>query len=262
MVPENPRAFIVVVHGLGDHAGRYLPFMEFFADKGYAVMVYDQRGHGRSSGKRGDVDRFETWVHDLKTLVLEAQKYFKSDIPFFIVGHSLGGLVALHHAATCHGEVDGVVVSAPAIKPNIDISGWKKRLLRVISILFPKSTIDAGIDPKFLSRDDRVVRVYENDPLVVRRFTLRAGKAMLDAGVRIAEHAGAVQCPVLMVHSKGDRICLVEGTENFYTALNGNSNKLILYEGDYHEPFNDIDKDKVFDDIYLWLDGKVQGGKK
>jgi len=257
-LPQRPKALLVVAHGLGEHSGRYKRLGEYFADRGYAVAVYDLRGHGRSVGKRGHVDHFESWVEDLRTFVWNARREMRHTIPTFVIGHSLGGLIALSYIAHYSGEVDGAVISAPALSPTIKVPDWKVWLGKYMARVLPKVSMGAEIKPEDLSRDPEVVDSYRKDPYVFKRVTVRAGDQILAAAAQSIPWAYKIKCPVLMIQGNDDRICSVAATKNFFTRLPEDYKKLKLYDGAFHEPFNDVIRDRVFADVEDWIDSARQ----
>ncbi len=248
----EPRALVVIAHGLGEHAGRYDHVMERFAQDGVAAAAYDYRGHGRSGGPRGDVRRFAQWVDDVRTFVWHFRNEVGDGVPVYVLGHSLGGLIALHFMAT-HGEADGVVVSSPAIGLMDAVPAWKRRLGARASRIAPKVRISAGIDPEHLSRDPAVVEAYRTDPLVTTRVTLRAGREIIDTASDAMPLAYLIDRPILMIQGEGDRICSAKATEVFYRNIAYPVKRLLLYDGAFHEPFNDVRREEVMDDVAGWV---------
>ena len=248
----EPRALVVIAHGLGEHAGRYDHVMERFAREGVAAAAYDYRGHGRSGGPRGDVRRFAQWVDDLRTFVWAFRNEVGDGVPIYILGHSLGGLVALHFMAS-YGEADGVVVSSPAIGSMDAVPSWKRRLGGHAARIMPRLKVSAGIDPEYLSRDPAVAEAYRADPLVTTNVTLRAGREIIAVASDAMPLAYLIDRPILMLQGEGDRICSARATEVFYRNIAYPVKKLLLYDGAFHEPFNDVRREEIMDDVAAWV---------
>ncbi len=256
-IPSDPKALIVVVHGLCEHSGRYRDVADEFSQRGYAVALYDQRGHGLSDGRRGDIDRFGRWVDDLHAFVMESRRRIQRDIPTVVMGHSLGGLIAMHCAIQYYDDMDAIVASAPAIQPTIRVAPWKIKLGTRAARLFPRCTVNACIDPRDLSRDPKAVSSFEEDRLVLRTITLRAGNEILDASADAMQLAYHIAHPILMIQGREDRICSAKATRTFFDNIIHPRKKLCLYDGAFHEPFNDVVRDQVYEDLDRWLNNLV-----
>lgn len=249
--PARPKAHLIVLHGLGEHSGRYEPFIEYFTGRGYAVSIFDLRGHGLSEGKRGDIQSFSQWVDDARTMVWEFNRTLGRDVPTILVGHSLGGLIALNVLAF-HDDVDGAVISAPPLG-RLAVPAWKTWLgMKVVNVL-PTLSVGAEIRPAYLSRDPAVVEAYKSDKLVLKRITLRAGQALVTTAAEAMPLAYRIEQPLFMLHGAGDRICDPNKTKRFFNDIPASIKNLRLYEGAFHEPFTDVIREKVFQDVEDWI---------
>jgi alpha-beta hydrolase superfamily lysophospholipase len=264
-LPDDPvraRADLVLVHGLGEHIGRYDPLAAALAAEGYAVHGYDQRGHGRAEGPRAQVDRFEQLVDDLGDVVARVRAAHP-ERPLVLFGHSLGGVVALRAAQAGVVEPDLLLLSSPALRVGGDAPGWLRALLTRLAGPFPDLPTQA-LDVSALSRDPAVVAAYRDDPAVfhgpvkARMATelVRAGAAAL-ADARAPAGSAHPGPPVLIVHGREDRIADPAASEELHGALAGRDATLELYDDGPHELFNDPLRERVLGDVLGWLDARL-----
>jgi alpha-beta hydrolase superfamily lysophospholipase len=251
-LPAEPERVLLLAHGFGEHAGRYEPFGAWFAQRGCAVHAYDHQGHGRSDGPRCHVRRFEDFLDDLDLLQrVTAEEH--PGLPFFIVGHSMGGLIVAAHARERHPDVSGVVLSGAALAVAEAVSParrWTARLLRRVA---PRLTMAGGVDPDQLSRDPEVVRAYVSDPLVSRKMTVSLGWELLNAAERTLRGGADVKAPMLILHGEEDALCPARGSRVFYEQLTVAGRELQVYPGLRHEIFNEPEREEVFSDVERWL---------
>ncbi|MDH5306465.1 MAG: lysophospholipase, partial [Myxococcales bacterium] len=183
--PPAPRAALVLVHGYGEHSGRYERFGAWFGARGFAVHAFDQQGHGRSEGPRFHVRRFEDLLDDLAQLLGWVRREHP-DTPQFLVGHSMGGLVAAAYARERRPHLCGFVTSGAALRIGEKIPGLRLRVVRGLRLFLPRLSIDTGLDPENLCSDSEVVRAYREDPLVGSRMTASLAVEFIDASRRTA----------------------------------------------------------------------------
>lgn len=236
---DRPRAVVALVHGLAEHSGRYEHVAARLSAEGYTVVAVDLTGHGRSPGRPGEVSGLSDWVGDAEALV-ERARSLADGRPVFLLGHSLGALVAASYAAGSPGAVDGLVLSAPAVL--------------VGDAYLEAATRGEGVPPAMISRDPRVVEAYVSDPLVFYdRLPPEANAAALEAAIETNQSAPRITTPILLLHGSADRIADPEGTRDLFAALGSPDKRLEVYEGLYHEVMNEPERDRVLDDVVAWL---------
>lgn len=248
----SPRAVLAIVHGLGEHSGRYAGLAEAMTRRGFDCFAVDLRGMGRSDGRRGHVDRWQQWVDDCAAFheMVVARAGGLEVVP---LGHSFGGVLVA--TAVLGGAVRPrrFVLSNPAFRPAVRVPGWKLLLGRASSTLVPTLTLGNEVDPSQVSRDPAVVAAYRNDPLVHDRISSRLFTEWVAASGDALAGAGRLEAPLLLILSEDDRIIDREGGLEFATRA-GAGAKILSYPGRYHEPFNDLGSEEVFADLAAWLE--------
>lgn len=252
-IPQDPKALVVYVHGLGDHIGRYNKLVNRLVEHGAACALYDQRGHGRSEGRRGHVERFMDWVDDLASFVHFSRGEVSPETPVFIVGSSLGALIGINYLLTHAAPVSGMVALSAALVPTVRIPVWKRNLGLKLARLMPTLSIHNGIRIEDLTRDQAEIEALSADTLFHHRLTLWAGQEIL----RNVELADALACrihaPMLMLAGSDDGICDPQGTVNFARALASRERCQHIYPGMYHDLLHDIGKEQVIEDVAGWI---------
>ncbi len=250
--PEtHPRAAICLVHGLGEHSGRYGHLAAVLYDSGYALLAFDLRGHGRSEGKRGHSRTFEDLMRDISRLLEEAKTRLP-DRPRLLYGHSLGGNLVLNYALRHPPDVSGVIATGPALRPGFEPPGWKMTLGKVMYRLVPSLSMSNEIDREMISRDPEVVNAYISDPLVHDRITARLAMDFLASGLWALENAARFPVPLLLMHGGTDRLTSVEATREFAQKA-GELCTLKIWDHLYHEIHNEPEKEAVFAYLLDWL---------
>ncbi len=250
------RAALVIVHGLGEHGGRYMNLVNHLVPERYAIYTFDQRGYGRSPGKKGFINSWAEYREDVRTFVQMVRSQ-AGERPFFLMGHSMGGCVTADYVLHYPDGLTGVILSAPAVG-KLNVPKSKELLSSVFSSVLPSLASPTGLDTTALSRDTAVVEAYKNDPSVHDKGTPRLGTEFPKTALWCMDHAAEFQPPLLMIHGGADRIVSVEQTKIFFAKVQQSDKKLIIYEGGYHEPHNDIHYQQVVADIANWLDEKVK----
>jgi len=248
--PQASKATLVILHGLNDHKGRYRQLQEELAAAGYASMAYDQRGFGRSEGRRTDVADYHDLLDDLKTLVDLAQAEAQEKV--VVLGHSLGGAVAAAFFIASPEAAEALVLSSPAY----DFPGLPMRLellTRLLSRIVPRVSIRYPSVGNQRSRDPTIDIAVANDPLIFREGTPRFYREFRKMNRLVHEEASKITAPTLILQAGADKIVRPEGAKDLYRQLKHPKSKLIGYEGYYHEVFHDIGRGRVVSDLIAWL---------
>jgi len=253
-LPEGEvRAVLIVVHGLAEHSGRYMNLVDCFVPLGYAVYGIDHIGHGRSEGRRLHVDAFSDYTEPLRTY-LDMVRCWQPDKPLFLVGHSMGGLIGALHLIACQEGLAGAVLSGPAVKAPGNLPKAVVWIGRVLSVLLPRMGM-VPLEAEGVSRDPEVVKAYLGDPLVCRgKMTARLGAELLDAMERVRTEADHIRLPLLILQGGSDRLVDPSGARMLYERAASVDKRLIVYEGLYHEVFNEPEHGGVLSDVEQWLE--------
>lgn len=247
-----PKALVVLVHGYAEHCGRYDHVARALTNQSAAVFAYDQRGYGRSEGRRAYVDHFDTYLNDLD-LFLERVRTNHPALPLFFFGHSMGGLVVLKYVLDREVTPRGLMLSAPALEINPGLAPLLRRFAQLLGRLAP--TLPTTRSPKgSISRDEEVVEEAQNDPLNYDgRVPARTGAEMLRAGAEVRSQLDAVTTPFLVFHGTADVLAIPEWSKRLYERAAAEDKTLKLYEGLYHETFNEPERGQVLSDLAAWL---------
>jgi len=260
LVPNEPRAAALFVHGFGEHAGRLANAMRTLASRGIATYAYDHRGHGRSPGARAVVERFDGLVRD-SLAMRDAARAASPGVPFFLIGDSMGGLLAARSAQTRPDDLDGVVLVSPALTVGVREGPIVRRVGSLIGAIAPGFPI-AKLDTSALSRSPEIGPAYLADPLTHHGgVPARTAAEMVKAGVAAFAAAPAWTSPLLIIHGTADRICDPAGSERFAAAVSGRGADVTLrmVDGAYHEPFNDPGGDLLLDEVGTWILTRAEG---
>ena len=251
--PEGePTAALAVVHGFGEHSGRYDNVVGWFVPQGYAVHAFDLRGHGRSPGPRGYVNEWAEFREDVKSF-LELVHEQEPGRPVVLLGHSMGGLIVLESVLHHPGGLAGVIASGPTLA-QVGVSPLLMTLSKVLSGILPRLALNTKLDATTISRDPAVVEAYVNDPLVHSLGTPRLGTELTQAVEWTQAHAAEMRVPCLIVHGSADRLAPPEGSRVFYENIRLGDKERQAYEGYYHEVFNDVGKERVLADVGAWVE--------
>ncbi len=241
-----------MLHGHGEHSGRYHGFAAAMSARGYSTYAVDWRGHGLSEGQRGHAGSFDDLTGDARLFVEEVRRAQAGDevVP---LGHSVGGSILL--SAIVRGEVQPqrFAVSSPALRVRAQVPRWKLAAAGALSRLAPKVALATDLETNAISRDPAIVAAYEKDPLVHSRMSVRFYAEWGAANAEIMTRAGEIKVPFFASHGTDDRIIDPGGTEEFYKRTSVPGSVLKLYAGSYHEPFNDLDRERVFTDLATWV---------
>jgi alpha-beta hydrolase superfamily lysophospholipase len=246
------RAVVVVVHGLGEHAGRYHALAECLHEWGFAVWAHDHHGHGESSGVRGGLPSELRLVDDLARVIDDARRE-NPGVPLVLLGHSLGGLVAASLVARGVRPVDGLVLSSPGLDPGLN--RFQKALLAVLPRVAPNLRVGNGLDADFLSHDRAVVQAYRDDPLTHDRIGSRLARFLACEGATVQQAAARWPVPTLLIYAGDDRLVRPAASRAFAAAASpGGMVEAQCFDALYHEIFNELDAEPVFAALQRWLD--------
>lgn len=257
-LPEGDvKAILLVVHGLAEHCGRYMNLVNRFLPLGYGVYTFDLPGHGKSHGPRVFVNRFEDYIQVL-ALFLDRIRSLNHEAPLFLVGHSMGSLVSTVFLTRHQENFAGAILSGPGVvKVPDNISSATIFAGKVFSVLLPKIGL-IGLDVNGVSRDPSVVKAYVEDPLVhTGKTTARLAAEILKAMQRFPQEAARITLPILLLQGGDDRLVDPAGAQMLFDAVQSPDKTLKIYEGLYHEIFNEPERDQVLDDMEGWLENHI-----
>ena len=253
VLPANlPLGTVLLVHGLGEHAGRYGEVAAHLHQWGFAVRAYDQQGHGQSAGARGDMLRPGSLQADLCRVIDDTRQHPSlQGTPLILLGHSLGGLVVARTLAEGLRPVDAAVLSSPALGafPNI----FQKILLAILPRIAPHLRVDNGLKAEFVSRDPDVVKAYQADAMVHRRISTGLAAWILENGQKTLDDAAKWQVPTLLLYAGKDRLVNAQASADFARSAPKDVVHAECFEAMYHEVFNDLYRAQVFASLKRWL---------
>lgn len=254
--PSPAKAIILLLHGMGEHSGRYQSFAKFLAKSGWIVYRYDQRGHGRTPGLRCYAESLEVLIEDLVEFLhwIKAQHKRKQ---VFLLAHSFGGQVALNFLAEHPKMVKGAILSSPNIALAMKVPWYKRVIGPLAAKVLPSLSIPNDINPKWISHDPKVVQAYQKDPMVENKITLRLGSEILKNHEELPKMAKKIHTPVLFFQGSADRITCPQGTKDFFAQVSAKDRQLKIYPGFYHETLNEQGKEKVYRDVLHWLEERA-----
>lgn len=248
------RGVIVLAHGASEHSGRYGNVLDRVVPLGFPVYALDHRGHGRSEGKPALIDRLGSAIADIDTVVDQA-KAEHPDVPLFLLGHSMGGCLAIEYTLHHQAKLDALILSAPlaALEAASPLMRVAARALSAVAPNLPLIEVDAGA----ISRDPAEVAAYESDPLVYRgKLPVRTVAELAKAIDTFPERVPAITIPLLIVHGWADRLVPIEGSEMVFERAASEDKTIRKYEGLYHELFNELPEDReiVLEGLAEWLE--------
>jgi acylglycerol lipase len=247
----GPTGVLLICHGLGEHAGRYTNVVEALLPDGWAVYGLDHRGHGRSAGRRAHVDAYADWLADFDTFRRDVVARHDG-LPVFLLGHSMGGQIALAYALDHPDDLSGLVLSAPALASS-QVPAAAIPVLRLLNRVGP-TLRPAGIDVTKISKDPAVVAAYRADPLVHQgKPTLGLMSALLSGFRPLTERARELRMPVLVQHGSLDELTDPAGTRGLEATIGSPDRTVRWYEGLWHEVYNEPERDKPLADLRDWL---------
>ncbi len=257
-IPEKSKAVVQVVHGFAEHSGRYMNVVNQLTPLGYVIYANDHRGHGKSDGKRNYVDYFDQYIEDEKKLY-DLIKDKHHNLPIFMLGHSMGSMIALVFTKKYEPLLKGLILSGTGTGAGESISKTLKVIVKVLAKITPKKFINPGLEADKLSHDSEVVQAYENDPLVnADKITIRLGWELMNNFEKFDSITDNLKLPLLV--QCGSEDSLIKGSEEVLrNAFNMEDRSIIIYDGLYHEVYNEIkeESEKVLNDLSNWLDKHI-----
>ena len=253
---QAARATVLIVHGLGEHMGRYAALAQALNSWGYAVRAYDQYGHGGSEGPRGGLPTATRLLDDLAMVVDHTRATVAAGHPLLLLGHSMGGLVAARFVALKRRPVDALVLSSPALDPGLN--PVQKLLVAVLPSLFPNLRVGNGLDARLISHDPAVVAAYQSDPLVHDRISARLARFIADDSAAVRAAAAGWALPTLLLYAGADKLVNPAGSRAFAAATPAQVLSSQCFESLYHEILNEAEpgRSQVLAALRAWLDAR------
>jgi len=256
--PDNdkPRALLIVLHGLGSHAGDFRELGKYFAGRGLAVFIPDQRGFGHYSGTKGHVISFDEYVEDIQNLVMQSRDRYLNNI-LFLFGASMGGINAVRYLTKYPRDIDGMILQCPAVAQQLDIGFGKKLAGNLLSLLNVKRYVDSEIKYEDTTRSPNVIKEMETDPLRFEQVTPRFGIEGLKAAEEGFNSAVLIKVPVLLQQAGADKLVDPVRSKEFFDAISSVDKTWKLYDGLYHQLHNEPEKEQVLGDMADWLEKRL-----
>ncbi len=250
---EAPRAAVVISHGLGEHSGRYDELARHLAGKGYMVRALDHLGHGQSPGQRGHVGRFVELTDGVSEVVDQIADEHPS-LPCVLIGHSLGGLVVARYLLDQQEEIAAAILSGALFQVAVSVPWWKETAGKMLSDVWPRLSMANEIDTSLLSHDAAIVRAYDDDPLVHDKISARLYTEFTRTMDEVLSGAEEILVPLLVLAGAADRVVAPEGSMLFHRDAAAPTKELHVFDGMYHEIFNEIGRGTVHQTVTDWLD--------
>jgi len=253
---ENLKAVVILVHGLGEHTGRYGHVGKALSDAGFVLAGFDLRGHGKSGGPRGHTPSYETLMDDIAMFIdLVAIRY--PGLPHFLYGHSLGGNLVINFGLQRKTEIIGVIATGPWLQLAFQPPTSKVLLGKMMNNILPGFSQSSGLETLALSRIPEIVSAYENDPLVHDKISARLFITAFETGLWALDHATEISLPLLLMHAHPDRITSSTASSQFAKSA-GDKVTLRIWEGLYHEIHNEPEQAEVFAFMIDWMNSQLK----
>jgi alpha-beta hydrolase superfamily lysophospholipase len=259
-IPDGaPKAVLHLLHGYAEHVDRYRNVVHELVPAGYAVFGEDYRGHGKSEGKRGHVESFQDYIDDTRQFALDVIRPSFPGTPCFMLGHSMGSIIAINYVMQHESHLKGLVLSGTGSLPGKGISKAIIAITKILSMLLPGIHVKSPLPPEFISRDPEVVSAYVNDPLVYNVITPRLAEQMQTYLLIGAASIQRISLPVLIQNGSED--ASFSGQQELFDGIAATDKTYKLYEGLRHEVYNELpgDRERVLSDLRSWLDNHLNG---
>ncbi|HET6778285.1 MAG TPA: alpha/beta hydrolase [Gemmatimonadales bacterium] len=253
--PAQPRAVLINLHGLGDHSGLYPNLAAYFPPREIAVYAYDMRGNGRSPGQRAFVRSWQEFREDLHAFLTQVRQW-EPNVPLFLLGNSLGGLVVLDYGLQRPSGLLGVIAAAPPLG-RLGVPPVLMALGRVMSRIVPRFSLRVGMDLTGLARDPAVVETVLADPYFHRRGTARLSTEVTAAISRVQANAESLSLPLLILHGSADRMVPPDGSREFFAKVRYPDREFREYPEGYHGLFADLNAGEVLGDLERWIEAHM-----
>lgn len=252
----SPKGIVQLVHGLAEHAGRYMHVVNKLVPEGYIIYGDDHRGHGRSGGERGFVKSVDEFVHDQKEFTEVIRKKEAGNIPLFLLGHSMGSIISIIYAAEYPGAFKGLILSGTGSAVGEGVNWFTILLARTMSKILPKFKVKNELSDG-VSRDPAVKEAYNNDPYVLNEITARLGNEIFKGLKTIESRIQEIKMPILA--QKGGKDPLIIKTEKLFENVTAEDSTLKIYKGLFHEVYNELEEDRevVLTDLCEWLNNHL-----
>jgi len=256
---QRPRALVAIVHGIGEHSGRYAALASDLVRARFTCVSLDLPGHGETAGPRGDIPSWDKLRDQIVPAMFTATRGLPeqpSELPAVLFGHSMGGVIALDYALAHPRALSALVLSAPALRTAMP-PWWKLALANAARLTTPSAGFPNGLDPAHLSRDPEVVRAYREDPLVHDRISPRTYFAFMEAAQRCRQHIRTLQVPTLMFQGMADQMVDPKGALEAAGAAPHDMLRFVTWRDAAHETLNDLGRENVVRDLAAWLDAAL-----
>lgn len=254
-VSDNNKANIIIIHGVGEHSGRYVETAEKFFEQGFNIYTGDLIGHGLSDGHRIFIDSIDDYLDNVNFFINRV----KNDLPLFILGHSMGGLIVLYFMLSNKDRnIRGVIATSPYIKDKIRIPAIKYLVGKTAATIFPKLRIESGLIGEMVCRDKEIAQKYDHDTLNCSKVTARWFVELGKARINLILQNESFDTPCLILQAGGDVVVDAESVQQFYDKMGSKDKEFVLYNEFFHEILNDPERDRVIDKIGSWISERVE----
>ena len=248
---ENSNIVLLFIHGLGEHSGRYLNYIQEFNNHNISIFTIDTRGHGKSEGMRGHSPSYEKLMSDIHVFVNHV-KDIAPNQKYILYGHSMGGNLVINYSIKNDKNINGIIASSPAIKPAIQPIKIKIILAKLFQKIIPNIRLNNGLDINGISKDPKVIEDYKNDPLNHDRLSIQLGLDLISSGNYALNNSYKITVPMLVFHGKKDRLTSYEASEKLVSNSKSKV-KFIGFKNAYHEIHNDTEQEELLTNIFNWI---------